>query len=348
MSETGLALKECAAGEDWDALAGSLPRVTVYHRRAWLDVIAAVSGAELRLFRILRGSETVGAAPLFFFRRGPFRIAAAPPPQAAAPYLGPLIADEHTLAALQAMSAEARRRGAAYFEARLDHELAGGAPGFECEARSTYVLDLRPGAEALWNDSINSACRRAVRKAQSSKVVVEEVDLETFVPRYYEMAASVFAKWNREPPLSRADYERLARVQKESGCVKVFAARLEGEIVAAGVFPYGDGAVYYLDGVSDPAGQNARPNNLLHWEVIQWACREGLERYDMVGAGISGVARFKETFGPELVPYTYAFRTLSPIAGIARAAYARLAPVARSLRYSLGKLSRGSTEDHKD
>jgi CelD/BcsL family acetyltransferase involved in cellulose biosynthesis len=341
MSSTPLALRELAAGEDWDDLVSRSPRATVFHRRAWLDVIAGVSAADLRLYRIERDGEAIGAAPLFLFRRGPFRIAAAPPPQAAAPYLGPLVDDALDVEALGAMSAEARRLGAAYFEARLDHEIAGGAaPGFECESRSTYVLDLRPGAEALWNDSINSACRRAVRKAQSSKVSIEEVELSSFLSRYYEMAASVFAKWNREPPLSRADYERMARVQKEGGCVKVFAARLDGEIVAAGVFPYGDGAVYYLDGVSDPAGQGARPNNLLHWEVIQWACREGLERYDMVGAGISGVARFKETFGPALVPYTYAFRTLSPVAGVARAAYARLAPAARALQYSLGKLLR--------
>lgn len=341
MSATSLALRECADAGEWDRLIEGLPRATVFHRRAWLDVIGAVSGAQCRLYRIERSGDLIGAAPLFTFRRGPFRIAAAPPPQAAAPYLGPLVEDALAVEALEAMSAEARRVGAAYFEARLDHEIAGGAAaGFECESRSTYVLDLRPGPDALWNGSLNSGCRRAVRKAQSSEVVVEEVELESFVARYYEMAASVFAKWNRKPPLSLSDYERMARVQKDGQCVKVFAARLAGEIVAAGVFPYGDGAVYYLDGVSDPAGQGARPNNLLHWEVIQWAYRNGLERYDMVGAGISGVARFKETFGPALVPYTYAFRTLSPVAGLARAAYARLAPAARALQYGVGKLLR--------
>lgn len=338
-----LTLVRCAEGREWDRVAAEQPRATVFHCRDWLELIAAVSGAELSLYRVERAGGVVGAAALYLFRRGPFRVAASPPPQAAAPYLGPLVEDALAPAAVEAMSAEARRLGAAYFEVRLDHRLAEGAlaaSGFEVESRSTYVLDLSPGEDALWNKSLNSGCRRAVRKAQSSQVTVEEVELDSFLERYHEMAASVFAKWNRKPPLSLDDYRRIARVQRDGERVKVFAARLEGQIVAAGIFPYGNGAVYYLDGVSDPAGQAARPNNLMHWEVIQWACREGLRRYDMVGAGIEGVARFKETFGPALEPYSYAFRTLSPMAKWARVAYARLAPAARGLQYQLGKLFR--------
>jgi len=325
----------------WDELVATHAHATVFHRRDWLDLIAAVGGAELRLFRLERDGHPVGGVPLFLFRRGPFRIAASPPPQAAAPYLGPLVDDDLAAEALGAIATQARALGAGYVEVRLDRELPAAAlsvASFEGEARATYVLDLEPGPDALWKDRLQSGCRRAVRKAQSSGVVVEELALDSFLDRYFEMAASVFAKWNREPPLSRADYARIARLQRAGECVKVFAARLDGAIVAAGVFPYGHGAVYYLDGVSDPEGQAARPNNLLHWEVIRWACDAGLRRYDMVGAGIAGVARFKETFGPALVPYTYAFRTLGPLTRLARAGYARLAPAARAARFALSRL----------
>lgn len=335
-------VETCVDG-DWDRLAGDHPQATVFHRREWLDLIAAVGGAERRLYRLRDAGVEIGGLPLFLFRRGPFRIAASPPAQAAAPVLGPLVDDRRAGDALIATAAEARRLGAAYLEIRVDRVLpqdALRAAGFTVEPRSTYVLDLGPGPDALWKQSLNSGCRRAVRKAESSGVTVAEEPLADFLDRYYEMAASVFARWNREPPLSRADYARLARLQREGGCVKVFAARHEGRIVAAGVFPYGAGAVYYLDGVSDPAGQAARPNNLLHWEIIRWACAAGLQRYDMVGAGIEGVARFKETFGPALVPYTYAFRPLTPLARFARTAYARIAPLARAARYGIGRLQR--------
>jgi CelD/BcsL family acetyltransferase involved in cellulose biosynthesis len=333
-------LVACRDPREWEDLLAGQPRATVFHHPEWLEVIAAVSGAELRLFRIERGGRVVGGVPLFFFRRGPFRLAASPPPQAAAPYLGPLVEAALGGEALRATAEAARAAGAGYVEVRLDYELeaaAVAAAGFEGEARATYVLDLTPGPEALWKSSLQSGCRRAVRKAEASGVAIEEVELAGFLDRYHEMAASVFAKWDREPPLSRADYERIAAVQRRGECVKVFAARLEGRIVAAGVFPFGNGAVYYLDGVSDPEGQAARPNNLLHWEVIRWAHDAGLTRYDMVGAGIAGVARFKETFGPALVPYTYAYRTLNPLTRLARAAYARLAPLARAARYRLSR-----------
>ena len=325
---------------DWDRAVDDQPRATVFHRRDWLDVIAAASGAEFHLFRFVRNGSTIGIAPLFFFRRGPFRLAASPPPQASAPYLGPLVDDSLAVAALAAMSGEAHRRSAAYFEARIDHELPLDelrAAGFEVESRATYILDLAAGSDALWSQKLNSGCRRAVRKAESSGVTVESVQLETFVERYYEMAASVFAKWKRKPPLALSDYQRIARLQQTSDCVEVFAARHGDAIVAAGIFPHDKSAVYYLDGVSDPEGQAVRPNNLLHWHVIQWATKAGLRRYDMVGAGIPGVARFKETFGPSLVPYTYAFQTLSPIAAFARSAYARLAPGLRALQYAFAR-----------
>jgi len=333
------------ADDEWDRIASAQARATVFHTREWLELIVAVSGAELRLCRFEAGGRVAGAAALFLFRRGPFRLAASPPPQAAVPYLGPLVDDALATQALAALCDEARRQGAVYFETRLAFEPPQAdlvAAGFAVEARATFVLDLAPGPEVLWERSLTSACRRAVRKAESSGVIVEEADLEEILPRYYAMAESVFAKWDRPPPLSLDDYRRIAAAQRRGGPVKVFAARLEGVVVAAGIFPHGSGAVYYLDGVSDPSGQAARPNNLLHWHVIQWACGAGVRQYDMVGAGIAGVARFKESFGPALVPYTYAFRNLSQLAGVARAAYARLAPAARSLQYGLGRLLRAT------
>lgn len=329
---------DCREPREWEDLVAAQPRATVFHRLDWLELIAAVSRSELRLLRLERGGRVVGAAPLFLFRRGPFRLAASPPPQAAAPYLGPLVDGALEIEALEALARHGRSLGAGYVEVRLDRAVAAGelaAAGFESEARATYVLDLAPGPEAVWKERMQSGCRRAVRKAESSGVVVEQVLLASFLDRYCEMAASVFARWDRDPPLARADYERIARLQEKGECVQVFAAWHDDRIVAAGVFPFGNGRVYYLDGVSDPEGQAVRPNNLLHWEVIRWAAAAGLEGYDMVGAGIAGVARFKETFGPERVPTTYAFRTLNPLTRLARAAYAHLAPLARSLRHRL-------------
>jgi len=328
---------------EWDRLVDEHPQATVFHRRVWLELVSRISGAQLHPFSIVRGTERVGLFPVFVFRRGPFRIAASPPAQAATPYLSPLVDDVLLGDTLEAFARTAAALKASYLELRFDRQVADSvlaAAHLQHDTRATFLLDLRPGPEALWRDRLTSACRRAIRKAQSSGVVVEETQLAEIVDRYHELAEGVFAKSNRPAPLTRADYAAIADVVQRGGPIKVFVARLDGALVSAGIFPYAAGAVYYLDGVSDPAGQQARSNNLLHWEVIRWACAAGLQRYDMVGAGISGVARFKQGFGPVEAPYTYAFRSLTPLARLARGIYALLAPAARAAQYALSRSGR--------
>jgi lipid II:glycine glycyltransferase (peptidoglycan interpeptide bridge formation enzyme) len=214
-------------------------------------------------------------------------------------------------------------------------DMASAMPkGFQSEPRATYMLDLSPGPEQLWSGALSSSCRRAVRKATSAGVTIEEGDLGAHLDRYYAMAVGVFAKSHRPPSLDKDDYAALAAIARDGGPVKVWFASLKGRVIAAGIFPYDEHSVYYLDGVSDPDGQEVRPNNLLHWEVIRWACAHGLSRYDMVGAGIESIARFKRGFGSVEVPYTYAFRSLDLVTSAARSTYAFLAPAGRAVQHA--------------
>lgn len=336
---THLELVPCASEARWQQYLAELPWATVFHRLAWLKLVARISGSELQLYEVSDRGNSVGLFPLFLFRRGPAKLAASPPPLAATPYLGPAVAPGLVGAALNAAAAEAKRQRAVYAEFRLGSDVAFGEDqprGFEVERRSTFILDLSTGVEALWSHSLEASCRRAIRKAQKNGVTIEEVQLEDIVERYYAMAAEVFAKYHRPPPLSRAQYSEIAATLKAAPLAKVFVARYAGEIVSAGIFPFDERTVYYLDGVSSESGLAVRPNNLLHWEVICWAVRHGIRKYDMVGAGVAGVARFKRTFGPLEMPYHYCYRALNPLAAVARRLYAFFAPTGRAVRYFFG------------
>ena len=344
MSAKPVELVLAEPASDWDAMVAEELHATVFHRNAWLEFIAGVAGATVQRWEIRRGARRIGLFPAFLLRRGPFRVVASPPPQTGAPYLGPLVGRDDLGESLRAFITASRCVGASYVELRLDPwiEPVPLAPlGFEGETRSTFLLDLRPGKEDLWTKSLSSGCRRAVRKAEKSGIEIEEGELRSIVDLYCRFAEGVFAKWNRPPPLGRKDYLALADLAERDGGVKVFLARHEGAIVAAGIFPFYNGCIYYFDGASDPGAHGVRPNNLLHWNVIHWATGAGLERYDMVGAGIAGVARFKRGFGPEETPYLYAYRPLSPWARVARSAYVLLAPVVESLRHRLSFRGRG-------
>ncbi len=341
----GVELVPCASEATWERRLKELPGATVFHRFAWLKLVAHLSGSELRLYEISDGAKKVGLFPLFFFRRGAAKLAASPPPLAATPYLGPVAPTEVVAGALEAAALEAKRLSAVYLEFRIAQRLEPGkikACGFEVEPRSTFVLDLRAGADALWSQFLDSSCRRAIRKAQKSGVEIEEASLAEIVEPYYHMAQEVFSKYHRPPPLSMEQYRQIAETLEAAPLAKVFVARCQGKLLSAGIFPFDEQSVYYLDGVSTESGLAMRPNNLLHWEVICWATRCGIQRYDMVGAGVAGVARFKRSFGPEEVPYTYCFRSLTPWAGLARQAYALFAPAGRMVRYFLQSRRRDS------
>ncbi len=331
-----LQVVEVDSAENWDAILCELGTASVFHRRVWLDLVADLARAKFRPTRIEDNGHTLGLLPLFQLRRGPLRILASPPPLAATPYLGPVVASELLPEVFAALAHFAKAQGVAYLELRIAADLPAQvwAPaGFEREERATHVLDLRPGERELWQRALDPACRRAVRKAEREGVTIQEVRLAEVADRYYELAQMVFARHHRPPPLRKEDYLRMDRAIEAGAHARVLAALHRGQIVAAGIFPFDSRTVYYLDGVSDRAAQSLRPNNLLHWEVIRWAAARGLQEYDMVGAGIPGVARFKQTFGTIERPYTYVYRHGNALTRVARRLYAAAIQPWRALQF---------------
>lgn len=331
---------ECDDAAQWDACAERFG-ATVFHRLPWLRAIAGLHRADLKAYLIHTGGELAGLFPVLLYRYGPLRIAASPPPRSLAPYLGPVCAESILPDVLERLRASMRHEGVSYAELRFP-TLVGGSlpPGFHAEARARQILDLAAGDEALWHNALTSPCRRAVRKAMASNATVVEGSLLEQLDAYYEMAQAVYAKSRRPPALGREGYRALGELARHGNFVKIFFVRHAGRTIAGGIFPFDARTVYYLDGVSTAASHPYRPNNLLHWEVIRWACAAGLQRYDMIGANVGGIGRFKRSFGAADVPYTYAYGSRNPVIGAARRAYARLAPALRTGLYTLAKLPR--------
>jgi len=337
-------LVPCANEAEWDALLAQRIDATVFHRMFWLRLIAKRFKADLKPYVVMADGAVAGLFPAFVYRRGWFRVAVSPPPQTGTPYLGPLVAPELQAAVLEAFTRQMKTARVSYIEIRFPPHVTEVPRGFQVESRGTHMLDLRPGEDQLWNAALNSGCRRAVRKATAAGVTISEGDLSAHLDQYFAMAVDVFAKSKRPPVLGRDDYAALAEVAGKGGPVKVLFAWHEGRLVAGGIFPFDEQAIYYLDGVSDPGGLQVRPNNLLHWEVIRWACAHGLVRYDMIGAGIESINRFKRGFGAVQVSYTYAYRSLDFLTTAARTTYALLAPAGRAVQYAAQRLSKRDTE----
>jgi len=321
-------LREVSRNE-WDGYLKEAPYVTPFHTRDWLESLETVHRAPWMPLGIFRDGDLIGLFPCFSVRKAFLKLFVSPLTGWATPYLGPLCPQDTLAEVIRAFLDLGK--GADYVEVLSPPEVKFLPEAIE---RHTYILSLDKSVDELWK-GLKRECRNRVRKAQKSGVEVEEVTSPEFFEDYIRMAYDVYAKAKRLPPIPISLFFLLWERLRPKGAMRVLAAKYKEEPVAAAVFLMYRDTVYFWDGVSYRWAYPLAPNNLLHWCIIKWAAQEGFRRYDMLGADIPGIGRFKSTFGPKLVSYPYLFRPLTLQGKLGRAFYKKMAPVARCLKYWL-------------
>ena len=322
----------------WGAFVDAHPEALLFHTPAWLDFLAEVYGLQWHSLGIWRGEALVGVFPLLTRRLGPFRLAGSPLMRviASTPFMGPLVAPALLPDALLAARAFARRRKIDHLEIAFPFLLAEEARaeemGFGVETCRAVVLSLAGKTTAqLWR-GLSAACRRAVRKAEARGVEIAEAEEAGIVEEYYRMCEEVYRGAGRPPHLSQRFYRLLWERFAGTGTLKVLLAKRGDQLLAGGMFLLHRRTACYLSGASYREGLSFRPNNLLQWRFIVWAAGRGYRWYDMGGAVVPGITRFKQSFGGALRPYTRLYRADSPLARLGRAAYRRIIPLWRWLQ----------------
>jgi CelD/BcsL family acetyltransferase involved in cellulose biosynthesis len=81
------------------------------------------------------------------------------------------------------------------------------------------------------------------------------------------------------------------------------------DTVAGAVFLTWNRTVVYKYGASDPRYWAMRPNNLLFWEAIKWACESRYERLSFGRTGLDSpsLSRFKLGWAAQEQPLEYTF-----------------------------------------
>jgi hypothetical protein len=277
----------------------------------------------------------LGIFPLLSRRLGPFHLAGSPLMQviASTPFLGPVVAPQQLPATLAALNDLLYNWKIDHVEIGFPMLLADVTPtvqlGYATETCQTVVVPLaeRTGNQ-LWC-GLSSACQRAVRKAEASGVdVVEAQDIRT-LDEYYCMCEEVYRDAGRPPHLSRQFYLAAWQALMNQGNMKVLFAEYAGVTVAGAIFLLYRDTAYYLSGASHDQSLHLRPNNLIQWHFMRWAAAQGYRWYDLGGATVPGITRFKLSFGGKLVYYTRMYRTTSTVARIGRIVYQHAIPLWR-------------------
>lgn len=312
--------------EEWQNFLKKIPQGSLFHRWEWQDVIE--TGFGLRVNRLgLIDEEGIlrGLLPLVERKMSLLKLAGSPLSGAATPHSGPWgeVSLSEVLAALEEYAAE---KHLDYLELSLpevrDEEVLV-ENGYTVEKLTTLDLPIPADEEALWA-GLEVRCRNAVRKAGKSGVeVAEPQTLEEWLEPYYELSCGVYRRQDKEPPFSKEYFTALWQNLYPCGDLVVLLARYEGKMIAGGIFPRDRKVGYYLDGVSDREYNKVVPNNLVQWEYLKRAQAMGIQLYDMVGANLPNIAKFKKSFGSTERNYLYAYRNRTLAARVGRTVYAK-------------------------
>ncbi len=286
---------------DWNQLDTFEDR-TFSQRKAWLDFIRETQGGEPVVARLEDGGSTLGYFTGLIVKRMGFSIMGSPFPGWTTPYMGfNLSAGVSRAAAVSALLPfvfhDLNCHHLEIADPLLDAEEMAGL-GFQVRTGQTFRSDLTLSEEQLFS-RMDSACRRCIRKADKSGVIVEEADPAGFASDYYQQLLDVFAKQDLKPTYRQDRVESLIRHYHPTGDLLLLRARnADGQCIATGIYPGFNKVSFFWGNASFREHQGVRPNETLHWHAMQYWKKRGMQWHYWGNGG-----DYKRKYGGEVVPF---------------------------------------------
>lgn len=299
--------------ERWDRLVDRANGVNPLYRAAAIREQAEATGTHTHLLVGRIGQEPIGLFPVFEYSRGPVAAAFSPPPRSWSCYLGPAMVGT---AALRRRTVDRRTDG--FLTESLDwiNEQIGPiyskyvltlgdvrpflSSGFDAEPALTYVVQLDCDEEEL----LDRFSRDARNKLSGTDVdtFVEEGDedaVEQIVEQVSDRYAAQGRPFHADPAYVRSLYTALGPDR-----LRPYVCRADGSF-CGGILVLDAGSTRYrwLGGVKPTTDVSVPVNELLDWQVMRDGLANGVNRYDLVGAGVSGINEYKAKFNPDIEPY---------------------------------------------
>jgi hypothetical protein len=277
---------------------------TVFQTREWLQFLAETQHATPIVAELSDGRTTAGYFSGLVFRRFGLRILGSSFPGWTTPYIGfNLLPGSSRSAALAAVEDTAFGGLKCIHLEISDPNLSeedGRSLGFRYEYYASYRTDLRRSEDEIFN-SMESACRRCIRKAEKSGVIIEEARDLAFADEYYQQLRDVFARQGLVPTYDLERVRAVIRNLQPAGRLLLLRARdPQGRCIATGIFPGFNKIAEFWGNASVRTAQILRPNEAIHWYAMRYWRNRGVEIYDWGGEG-----KYKEKYGctPHRVPW---------------------------------------------
>lgn len=153
--------------------------------------------------------------------------------------------------------------------------------------KSTIYIDL--ASKELIVSNMDSKNRNMVRKAIRSGVeikVANEDNLECIMQKFKELYFKTMQR-NNANKFYYFDEEYFNQfIVDMKGKFKLFYAVFEEKIIATSLFIFNNENIHYYLSGADREYMKLAPNNLLLFEVANWACENGFKKFHL-GGGVS-------------------------------------------------------------
>jgi len=160
----------------------------------------------------------------------------------------------------------------------------------------SVVLDLTRGADALFKE-FSKDRRRNIRYAERHGVEVREATTAQEIVD----AHAVYSAWRRTErkkihgDWSLEDFSKTVRLTRSR---RLLLASVSGKVIAMNIFQFFPGGLFQSAANSSlDEFTHLKPNDLMQWRGIQWACAQGLRRHSL-----GGTHEFVARFGGTKVP----------------------------------------------
>ena len=156
----------------------------------------------------------------------------------------------------------------------------------------THIISIAITEDQAFK-ALKSTCRNRIRRGEKNNLIIDITEDPSIVNQFYEQYKEVWGKQGLVIPFSKERVISLFNnlIQQE----KLLAIRvlLDKKVIATGLFPHDENAIYFWGAASWMEFQKYYPNEILHWSVIKFAVRNNIKVYNMCG----GHSQFKNKFG---------------------------------------------------
>lgn len=293
----------------WDEFVTSQEHGSIFHTSAWARVIREAYGYSPRYYVLEDDASEIRAAIPFYLVQSPLtgkRLVCLP----FSDFCCPLAKQEADIALLVNWGKKEIEAGvASYLEIRgWQNRLSTAQLSLmSYEYHNLYVLDLEPDADKL-NERFHDSIRRGIRQAGKRGVVVRMTHAESDLDLFYKLHIATRKKLGVLPQ-PHAFFKALFRhvISPQLGFTGL--AESEGKVIAGIVFLTYKDTVYYKFNASDENYLQKRPNHLVTWEAIRYACANNYKHFDFgrCSPDEEGLRTYKTRWGAKEInlPYYY-------------------------------------------